>query len=324
MVPLIALACWVMASLLRRTELSSARASIIGAVAVALLAASPVNRQALLAGHPEEILTGALTVAAVLMARSGRANWAGLLLGLAIGSKAWGVIAAAPVLLALPGSRRHVALIAGAVVAVSALAPVLADLSAFRHALHYEGVQHLVNPLSFWWPVSSPLHFPGIVTRKMPLGLSRTTASAITMAVVLPGFALLWRAAHRRGFNVEPLALLALLGVLRTVCDSTHLEYYYEAALIPLVVWETCGARRLPVLSACAMAAVAASFGVGSTLAPALLNVLSIGLSCALATHLARRSFFASPVRQAVKAEQRPGLGRILGSRLRAVHPLSS
>jgi inactivated superfamily I helicase len=158
----------------------------------------------------------------------------------------------------------------------------------------------------------------------MPLGLSRTTASAITMAVVLPGFALLWRAAHRRGFNVEPLALLALLGVLRTVCDSTHLEYYYEAALIPLVVWETCGARRLPVLSACAMAAVAASFGVGSTLAPALLNVLSIGLSCALATHLARRSFFASPVRQAVKAEQRPGLGRILGSRLRAVHPLSS
>jgi hypothetical protein len=187
-----------------------------------------------------------------------------------------------------------VVVIAGAIVTVLVVAPVAADLSAFRHALHYEGVQHLVNPLSIWWPVSKPFpNFHGIAlsVRRMPFGLSRSSASLVGMLVILPPVGWLWIRQMRTNTRVDPLALLALLGVLRILCDSTHLEYYYEAALVPLTVWEAVGARRLPLLSVCAMAAVAAIPGFDAQIPPVLLNILSTGLTAVLGLYLARCAF---------------------------------
>ncbi len=74
------------------------------ALAVGVCVANPMTLQALEMGHPEELLGACLCAAAVLLALRGRALLAGVLLGLAIANKEWALLAAGPVLLALPSS----------------------------------------------------------------------------------------------------------------------------------------------------------------------------------------------------------------------------
>ncbi|HKG67107.1 MAG TPA: glycosyltransferase 87 family protein, partial [Solirubrobacteraceae bacterium] len=66
-------------------------------------------------GHPEEILGGALCAGAVLAGLRDRALLAGLLLGLAVATKQWAVIAVIPTLLATSQRRIALLLVAGAV-----------------------------------------------------------------------------------------------------------------------------------------------------------------------------------------------------------------
>src|SRR5579875_2892064 len=73
-----------------------------------LMAGGPLTPLALEAGHPEELLGAALLLAAVLCALRGRPLATGALLGLAIGSKEWAVVAVGP-LLATVASRRGLA-----------------------------------------------------------------------------------------------------------------------------------------------------------------------------------------------------------------------
>ena len=73
------------------------------AVALAVCVANPITLRALEVGHPEELLGACLCVAAVLLAGDAtRRCWAGVALGLAIANKEWALLAAGPVLLALP------------------------------------------------------------------------------------------------------------------------------------------------------------------------------------------------------------------------------
>jgi uncharacterized membrane protein len=72
---------------------------------VALVAGNPLMLQALSIGHPEELLGAALCVGAVLAALHKRPWLAAVLLGLAVGNKAWAVLAIGPVLLALDQRR---------------------------------------------------------------------------------------------------------------------------------------------------------------------------------------------------------------------------
>jgi len=74
------------------------------ALAVGVCVVNPMTLQALEMGHPEELLGACMCVAAVLLALRGRALLAGILLGLAIANKEWALLAAGPVLLALPSS----------------------------------------------------------------------------------------------------------------------------------------------------------------------------------------------------------------------------
>jgi len=69
---------------------------------LALCVANPLTLLALEHGHPEEMLGAALCVAAVLLAARNHPVWAGLALGLAVANKEWAIVAAGPVLLALP------------------------------------------------------------------------------------------------------------------------------------------------------------------------------------------------------------------------------
>jgi hypothetical protein len=72
------------------------------ALALALFVANPLTLEALEVGHPEDLMVGALCIAAVLLAAHGRPLSAGLVAGLAIAGKEWALVALGPLLLALP------------------------------------------------------------------------------------------------------------------------------------------------------------------------------------------------------------------------------
>ena len=87
---------------------------------------SPMTIGARLGGHPEELLAGALCVGAVLGALHDRPLLAGALLGLALGTKQWTLVAVVPVFIACRAGRIRMLAVAAAVGAPLALAVPLA------------------------------------------------------------------------------------------------------------------------------------------------------------------------------------------------------
>ena len=268
-----ALGVWLVADMRHRHRLRLARG-----VALALCVANPLTLNALEVGHPEELLGGALCVAAVLLAARGRALWAGLLLGLAIANKEWALLAVAPVLLALPG-RRILCLLVGASVAAAILAP-----PAFVHAGAFVALTRatatpsssIFQPWQVWWFLGhhgAVVHGtfgrikPGYRTGPSWTG---TVSHPLILAVMLPlGTLLWWRrrpAAQQAGIphsspgaiastpQATPehaaLLLLALLLLLRCMLDTWDTAYYLLPFLLALTTWESRGsARGLPALA---------------------------------------------------------------------------
>ena len=122
--------------------------------------ANPLTLRALELGHPEELLGGALCVAAVLLAARERPLWAGLALGLAIANKEWALLAVGPVLLALaprPGAwqwrRVILCLLCAGAVAAMVLAPLAlvapSGFAAPRGAATPQ--QEVFLPWQVWW-----------------------------------------------------------------------------------------------------------------------------------------------------------------------------
>jgi hypothetical protein len=290
MLPLALLVAWLV---VRAPWTPASRAA--GALAAAAVLLSPTLQNALVDGHPESVLKNTLVVAAVLAAVAGRGRAAGALLGLAVGAKPDAAVAAVPVVLALPTGRRLAAVaIAGGIASVLVAAAPFADPVAFRSALHGEGATRVVNDLSLWWPFSSTFHLrSGAIApaRSIPFGLSRSGASFLALAVIVPTAAWACQHARRRGGTFDPLALLALLGVIRCLSDSTHLEYYYLTALMPLVVWEVVSAGRPPILGIVATAIVALLSDATPSFDPVLVNAVSIGGTVLLGWYLCRRTF---------------------------------
>jgi hypothetical protein len=123
------------------------------ALALALCVANPLTLAALEVGHPEDLLGGALCVAAVLLASRGRALWAGALLGAAIANKEWALLALAPVLLALP-ERRVRCVACAATVTGAILAPlVLVHAGNFIAETRATSAtsSSIFQPWQLWW-----------------------------------------------------------------------------------------------------------------------------------------------------------------------------
>ena len=130
------------------------RPALHRALALAVCVANPITLRALEVGHPEELLGACLCVAAVLLASEDRGLWAGAALGLAIANKEWALLAAGPVLLALPARRR---------VPVSgdghchrrrrARAAGARGLGRLRvgHARHRDAPSAIFQPWQIWW-----------------------------------------------------------------------------------------------------------------------------------------------------------------------------
>jgi hypothetical protein len=301
LLPLAAFAAWM--AVRRRGAVAG---WLPGVLAAGVLLLSPALAEGVRAGHPEGALAGVLGTAAVIAAMRGRATWAAVLLGLAIGTKQWALIAVLPVLMALPDRRMATGTIAGGLAVLLTVAAPLTDPSAFARAAHTEGLTHWVNDYSLWWPLSSPFHLSSgalAPARLLPFGFNRSTATMVALLVALPLCALSWIRARRQGGTFDPLALLALLGMLRCACDSTTLEYYYLAALIPLAAWEAVGLERLPVMTALAATAVALISGDALHDSPVLLSAASISWTLILCGYLASRAFHAEPSSRGLRQE---------------------
>ena len=218
-----------------------------------LCVVNPLTVEALRIGHPEEILTAALAVGAVAAAAEGRSSPAGVLLGLAIASKQWAVLAIFPVLMALPRGRLRCAAAGAAVLAALTLpALVVAPSAFFETQGNAASGGKLATIWSAWYPVTQDTvrDLPGGLTttvHELPGAVQTVTHSLIVVLVVLVPLALwAWRGRFRLGGG-EAMALLALLALLRCALDPVDNLYYHAPLLLALLGWDAYSPGRLPL-----------------------------------------------------------------------------
>jgi len=262
-----ALACLLVAAVvIARVAIGShtvGRSRSDALLVVAVLGLNPVTLRALALGHPEEPLGAALCLAAVLVAISGRATPAGLLLGLALATKQWALFAVLPVLLSLPRTRAAwtaALLPAGAIAALMYLPMLLADPGAFVDALRRPvGGLGEMRPGNLWHAIATQTHRTSIggsetvAVQQVPGWLQAAAHPGIALVALLTPLAVLRAAppARRGPLGLERvLALLALVFLLRCWADPWNHEYYHLPMLLALGAYEALGCRRAPVLTA--------------------------------------------------------------------------
>jgi hypothetical protein len=252
---------------------------------VIMLVAPPV-RQALSAGHPEDLLAGVLAAAAVVAAIDDKPVAAGVAFGLAVGTKQWAVVAVVPVMAALPGRRMRALGCALVAAAAATLPMVIADPAAFARASREVGATHLVNSLSAWWPTAGVVHGPAATVRVLPWGLTRTEASTLVatlLVVCATGMAASGRRLARRE---DALALLAVVMLLRFVGDPLPIVYYATPAIVALALWEAMARSRVPVVTVLVGVALALEAAPRVGLQPGAMNAFVLATTFATAAYL--------------------------------------
>lgn len=240
---------------LARRNLAAGAAPLAILVALALSAGGPILRDAIAMGHPEEVMAAAASVGAILVAISGRPLVAGLLLGLAIASKQWAVMAALPVLLAAPRGHLKLLLVAAAVAAGAFLPLMLAD-SDVRSGQPV-GMGPLFHSQQVWWlfgvEPAAGVDAPGPLVA--PQWLSALARPLILLVSVgLSGIWWLTRRAERPATDV--LLLFAVIMLARCLLDPWNIGYYHAPFLLSLLAWEIRSGRHMPLLTAAGTAAV--------------------------------------------------------------------
>jgi hypothetical protein len=252
-----ALGMWLVAQMRAAGRPMLWRAVVLGVCVV-----NPLTLRALELGHPEELLGGALCVAAVLLAARDRPLWAGLALGLAIANKEWALLAVGPVLLALPSRRALCVLSAGAVAAIILAPFALVGSSGFVASTRGAAAppSTIFQPWQAFWffghhgAVVRGLFGaikPGYRTAPAWAGI---ISHPLIVAVAAPLTALLWRRERRQS---DALLLLALLLLLRCVLDTWDAVYYPLPFVLALVAWESLGDQRRPPVLALASTVLA-------------------------------------------------------------------
>ncbi|MGD0197956.1 MAG: hypothetical protein ABSC56_08635 [Solirubrobacteraceae bacterium] len=252
---LAALAVWIAAQLR-----SAGRGWLAVALTLAVCLLNPLTYFALSIGHPEEVLGGVLCVVAVLAALRGHCAWAGILLGLAIANKEWAIVAAGPVLVALPAHRIRTLLVAGGVLALllgpMALATGSAKSATGKLTVANGGTFFYTQQL--WWFLGQPQHWVPAMHGQLMAGFRFPPAWLQGRAHILIawiGVPLSWFAFKRRMARENALALLAMLLLLRCALDPWDLVYYPIPFIIALLSWETLVRQRAPVGAALATGA---------------------------------------------------------------------
>jgi hypothetical protein len=290
----------------------ASRAACIATVVFSMV--NPITREALVLGHPEELLGGALCVGAVLAALRGHSTRAALLLGLALATKQWALIAVLPVLAAVPAKRLRVAVLAGAVAAVLTVPLVAGNLSGFSETAQlaaYGGES--VHPWNVLWPlagtedrvISIGDEERVVTVRVIPAWLARLTHPLI-VALALPLSVAWWFSRRRTPDDV--LGLLALLFLLRCLLDPVDNAYYHVPFLLSLMAWEGLVRRGLPLVSILSSATIYYAINkAGWTDDLALRNAIYLAATLPVAASLAVRLYV--PRRVSSRSVRRRALG---------------
>src|SRR5947209_10731263 len=233
-----AIPCLVAAGLLGvvllRTFAPSSRRGAVSLLVVLLAVASPAATSAVELGHPEEVLCAALSVLGVVAAMRSRVGATAVLLGLALATKQWAVIAVPPAVLAVaPRYRWGVAAGAAGLAALLTLPQVLADPSGFASVSQHAATATNDTFVQSWWY---------LVGHTLPGWLAQSTHPLIVLAA-FP----LTVVAYRRGLRADhALPLLALLFLVRCVLDPVDNYYYHLPLLLALLAWDVKARRQLP------------------------------------------------------------------------------
>jgi hypothetical protein len=152
-------------------------------LALAIVALNPVAALAVEIGHPEEVAGAVLCAGAALLAVRGRAVAAGILLGLAGANKPWAVVAALPVLLALPRAHLRAVMVTG-VTCAAVLAPlVLAGSAAVASAQAIAVAPATIfEPEQLLWFLGEPRSADPAAWRTAPAWLGSLSHPAAVLA----------------------------------------------------------------------------------------------------------------------------------------------
>lgn len=302
-----ALGVWLVARMRARGDSTLARA-----VALGVVVANPITLRAFELGHPEELLGGSLLVAAVLLASRGRWLLAGASLGLAIANKEWALLAAGPVLLALPSPSRWKALATASVSAGAVLAPLtLASSGGFAagaRAVAAPASAAIFQPWQVFWFLGhhGPLVHGLFGAAKPGYRVGPAWIGAVSHPLIIAaGLALaaaLWllgRARRAKLCEQDALLALALVLLLRCVLDTWDAVYYPLPFVLALLAWEVGRDNgRPPVLALTSSVLVWISFqSLSQRVSPDLQAAFFIAWSVPLAGWLSARLF--SPGRRA-------------------------
>jgi Glycosyltransferase family 87 len=214
-------------------------------VAIVCCIGNPIVLIVLFGGHPEDVLGAVLCVSAVTLAANGRAEWAGVLVGLAVANKPWALVAVPVVVAALPARRWRALLLA----AGSAGAVLLPLAAAREHGLSATAngadVGTIFNPPQLLWWFG---HRSWIVREARP---------GIVLASLLLT-ALWWitrrRAARPTARASEALLLLALVLLLRAALDPWNNLWYHIPFLFAVLAFEVRSGRTPLVMATYTMA----------------------------------------------------------------------
>lgn len=270
-------------------------------VLVVVCLVNPLTFEALENGHPEEILTAALAVGAIASAAENCRLRAAVLLGLAVASKQWAVIAVLPVLMALPGGRLRAGLTAAAIAAVLILPGFVAAPDAFFD-VHEKAADtgRIVTPWSIWYPAASSVNetyevddrrLLAHVEEAPPLAGSLSHPLIVLLAFALPAVLALRRA--RIGISgSEAMALFALLALLRCALDPVGNLYYHEPLLLAVVGWDAFSTRTAPLRSLVGVAIALAFWQTWHDISdPAAFNIFYLAFAIPLGAVLASSVF---------------------------------
>jgi hypothetical protein len=243
------------------------------ALIVALCLFNPLTFEALGLGHPEEILTAALAVGAVAVASQGHLGRATLLLGLALATKQWAVIAVLPVLMALPARQFRIAAGAAGIAIALTLPGFLAAPAEFAETQgEAANTKQIVDAWSVWYAaapeVTQQIDVGGetvaVQRRLLPELVGHLSHPLIVLTALLLPLALAGRRGRFRLSGADAMALLALLALLRCGLDPVNNLYYHAPFLIAIVGWDAMSTRGLPVrgLAVAGIATLFARWGV--------------------------------------------------------------
>jgi Glycosyltransferase family 87 len=292
---------------------------VIARLAVlALCLVNPMIFRTLFWGHPEELLCAALGVAAIIFAMRGRALWAGVLLGLAIATKQWAILAVLPTLMAASRERLRLGAAAAVTAALVVVPMAIGNFDRFwaSNVSAAGSPDPGLTPTNIWWPYGHTAASNVVLNGNASSGhtLPSTLGHLAHPLVILLGLALpllYWRFRHDRRPE-DVLALLALLLLARCLLDPLTYSYHHFPFLLTLLAWEGLRRRGLPVLGMLATLALwLMGYVIDPSTDPNVINRLYIAWTVPLASYLVLSLYFPA---QAMRLDERLHLNRPAGA----------